>query len=99
MKTIDEVIYWYENRKGLLTGLGTKQEMEDSILYHLKEYQKLIMMLPNLVNAEPENYLEKLGVEKIDLTKISHDELSESDKEFISFVESDGGVVTEIYHF
>lgn len=55
MKTIDEVIHWYENRKDLLIGIGTRQEMEDSILYHLKEYQKLIMLLPNLVNAELEN--------------------------------------------
>ena len=41
MKTLDEVIYWYENRKGLLTGLGTRQEMEESLLYHLKEYKKI----------------------------------------------------------
>lgn len=55
MKTIDEVIYWYENRKNLLIGLGARQEMEDSILYHLKEYRKLIMLFPSLVNAELEN--------------------------------------------
>lgn len=55
MKTIDEVIYWQENRKGLLTGLGTRQEMEESILYYLKEYQKLLILMPNLVNAELEN--------------------------------------------
>lgn len=55
MKTIDEVIYWQENRKGLLTGLGTRQEMEESILYYLKEYQKLLKLMPNLVNAELEN--------------------------------------------
>ena len=56
MYSLDEVIYWYENRKGLLTGIGTKQEMEASILYHLKEYQKLIMLLPSLVNAALENH-------------------------------------------
>lgn len=48
-------------------------------------------------------YLEKLGVEVeveiIDLTKISPDELSENDKEFLNFIEADGGIVTEIYHF
>ena len=55
MKTIDEVIYWYENRKSLLIGLGTRQEMEASILYHLKEYRKLLMLMPNLVNTALEN--------------------------------------------
>lgn len=37
-KTLDEVIDWYENRKGVLTGLATKQEMEDGALYYLKSY-------------------------------------------------------------
>lgn len=55
MKTIDEVIYWYENRKGLLIGLGTKQEMEASILYYLKEYRKILMLAPGLINKELEN--------------------------------------------
>lgn len=51
------------------------------------------------MTEKQKKYLEKLGVEIIDLTKISTDELSESDKEFLSLIESDGGVVTEIYHF
>ena len=55
MKTIDEVIYWYENRKNLLIGLGAKQEMEESLLYHLKEYKKILNLIPNLVMSELEN--------------------------------------------
>ena len=52
-----------------------------------------------MMTEKQSNYLEKLGVKKIDLTKISYDELSESDKEFLNFIEADGGIVTEIYHF
>lgn len=44
-------------------------------------------------------YLEKPGAQIIDLTKISPDELSKSDKEFLNFIEADGGIVTEICHF
>lgn len=44
-------------------------------------------------------YLENLGVNIIDLTKISRDELSDEDREFVSFVESTGGIITEIFHF
>ena len=39
MKTLDEVIYWYENRKSLLVGKATRDEMEEDILYYLKKYR------------------------------------------------------------
>ena len=51
------------------------------------------------MTEKQKQYLTKIGVEIIDLTKISRDELSDDDKEFLNFVESTGGVVTEIYHF
>jgi hypothetical protein len=39
MKTLDEVIYLYENRKSLLIGKATRDEMEEDILYYLKKYR------------------------------------------------------------
>ena len=39
MKTLDEVIRWYENRKDTLIGKATREEMEDSVLHYLKEYR------------------------------------------------------------
>ena len=39
MRTLDEVIYWYENRKAVLTGKATRDEMEEDILYYLKKYR------------------------------------------------------------
>lgn len=39
MKTLDEVTDWYANRKTILIGKATKEEMEDSILLYLKEYR------------------------------------------------------------
>jgi len=39
MKTLDEVIRWYENRKDILIGKATKEEMEDSVVHYLKEYR------------------------------------------------------------
>lgn len=44
-KTLDEVIDWYENRKTVLTGLATKQEMEDGVLYYLKQFRNEIRLL------------------------------------------------------
>ena len=43
MKTLDEVIYWYENRKVILTGAGVKAEMEADILEYLKEYNRKLL--------------------------------------------------------
>ena len=51
------------------------------------------------MTEKQQKYLEKLGVTIIDLTKISRDQLSDSDKEFLEWVELMGGCVTEIYHF
>lgn len=51
------------------------------------------------MTEQEKNKLEKLGVEVIDLTKVPRDELPESDKEFLNWIESDGVVVTKIYHF
>ena len=39
MKTLDEIIYWCENRKALLVGKATRDEMEEGILYYLKMYR------------------------------------------------------------
>lgn len=51
------------------------------------------------MTEKQKQYLTKLGVEIIDLTKISRDDLSEEDKEFLNLIEPIGGVITEIYHF
>ena len=51
MKTLDEVIRWYENRKSTLIGKATKEEMEDSILHYLKEYQAILPLVPSLINT------------------------------------------------
>ena len=51
------------------------------------------------MTEKQKRYLENLGVEIIDLKKVSYDDLSDDDKEFVNFIESDGGVVSEIYHF
>lgn len=39
MKTIDEVIDWYANRRTVLIGRATKEEMEDSVLHYLKAFR------------------------------------------------------------
>ena len=59
MKTLDEVIDWYANRKTMLIGKATKEEMEDSILHYLKEYQKFRKAL-NLKVMGNEPLLEQL---------------------------------------
>lgn len=51
------------------------------------------------MTEKQKQYLTKLGVEIIDLATVSKDELSEDDKMFVDFIESTGGVITEIYHF
>ena len=50
MKTLDEVIHWYENRKVALIGKCTKEDMEESILHYLKEYRELAQNLRELGN-------------------------------------------------
>ena len=42
MRTLDEVIDWYENRKAVLTGKATRDEMEEDILYYLKAYKEMV---------------------------------------------------------
>lgn len=42
MRTLDEVIDWYENRKAVLTGKATRDEMEENILYYLKAYKEMV---------------------------------------------------------
>lgn len=51
------------------------------------------------MTEKQKQYLTKLGVEFVDLTKVSRDDLSDDDKDFLDFIESTGVVVTEIYHF
>ena len=41
----------------------------------------------------------KYNVEVIDLKKVNREDLSEEDKNFVDWVETTGGVVTEIYRF
>ena len=49
MKTLDEVIDWYENRKGILIGLASKDEMEKSILSYLKQYRGFLKCLEETI--------------------------------------------------
>lgn len=43
--------------------------------------------------------LEKIGINIIDLSKVSREELSNDDNLFLKIIESMGGEVEEIYHF
>ena len=45
MKSLDEVIYYLENKKGLLIGYATAEELKQAEIYYLKEYQKLLSEL------------------------------------------------------
>ena len=54
MKTLDEVIYWYENRRSILIDKATKEEMEDAIIYHLKNYREVLNALKEVFNGERE---------------------------------------------
>ena len=40
MQTLNDVICWYENRQTTLIGKATREEMQDSVLHYLKEYQR-----------------------------------------------------------
>ena len=51
------------------------------------------------MTEKQKQYFEKLGCDVINLENISRDDLSDDDKEFIDFIESTGGTVTEIFHF
>lgn len=53
MKSLDEVIDWYENRKFRLIGRATLEEMNESILHYLKEYRdKLKESQPDDISDE-----------------------------------------------
>lgn len=51
------------------------------------------------MTEKQKKYLEKLGVEFVDLTKVPRNELSDDEKEFVDFIESIDGKVTELYRF
>lgn len=46
--TLEEVIYLFENRKSILIGKASRDEMENAILYYLKEYWKKLDVLNKL---------------------------------------------------
>ena len=81
MKTLDEVIRWYENRQTTLIGKATREEMQDSVVHYLKEYrdhqQRLLTLCDNYGDAIANCEIAENKYRKME------DELNDIRREFI----------------